>query len=33
MSQKIAIVTDSASYMPQEALGDLDIPVIPQTLI
>jgi len=33
MSQKIAIVTDSASYMPQEVLGDLDIPVIPQTLI
>lgn len=33
MSQKIAIVTDSASYIPQEALSDLDIPVIPQTLI
>jgi DegV family protein with EDD domain len=33
MSQKIAIVTDSASYIPPEALGDLDIPVIPQTLI
>jgi DegV family protein with EDD domain len=33
MSQKIAIVTDSASYIPPEALGDLDIPVVPQTLI
>jgi DegV family protein with EDD domain len=33
MTQKIAIVTDSASYMPPEAVGDLNIPAIPQTLI
>ncbi len=28
-NQKIAVVTDSSAYIPQEALGDLDIPVIP----
>ena len=32
-SQEIAIVTDSAAYMPQELLSQWNIPVIPQTLI
>ena len=32
-SQQIAIVTDSAAYMPQELLTQWNIPVIPQTLI
>jgi DegV family protein with EDD domain len=31
--QKIAVVTDSTAYIPQEALGGLDIPVIPLWLI
>jgi DegV family protein with EDD domain len=29
MNQKIAVVTDSTAYIPPEALGDLNIPVIP----
>jgi DegV family protein with EDD domain len=33
MGQKITIVTDSASYLPQKMLDELNIPVIPQTLI
>jgi len=28
-NQKIVVVTDSSAYIPQEALGDLNIPVIP----
>jgi len=28
-SQKIIVVTDSSAYIPSEALGDLNIPVIP----
>lgn len=32
-NQKIVVVTDSAAYIPQEALGDLSIPVIPLWLI
>jgi DegV family protein with EDD domain len=28
-SQRIAVVTDSSAYIPEEALGGLDIPVIP----
>jgi DegV family protein with EDD domain len=31
--QKIAVVTDSTAYIPQEALGDFNIPVIPLWLI
>jgi len=31
--QKIVVVTDSAAYIPQTALGDLNIPVIPLWLI
>ena len=31
--QKIAVVTDSTAYIPEEALGDFDIPVIPLWLI
>lgn len=27
--QKVAVVTDSGAYIPDEALGELDIPVIP----
>ncbi len=30
---KIAVVTDSAAYIPQQALGDFNIPVIPLWLI
>jgi DegV family protein with EDD domain len=33
MSGKIVIVTDSTAYIPAEALGDFDIPVIPLWLI
>jgi len=29
MSQNVAVVTDSTAYIPPEALGDLNIPVIP----
>jgi len=32
-NQKIALVTDSTAYIPEEALGDLSIPVIPLWLI
>jgi DegV family protein with EDD domain len=32
-SQKIVVVTDSTSYIPEEALGDLSVPVIPLWLI
>ncbi len=32
-SQKIVVVTDSSAYIPAEALGDLNIPVIPLWLI
>jgi DegV family protein with EDD domain len=32
-SQKIAVVTDSTAYIPQEALGGLNIPVIPLWLL
>jgi DegV family protein with EDD domain len=32
-SQKAAVVTDSSAYIPEEALGDLSIPVIPLWLI
>ena len=32
-SQKIVVVTDSAAYIPPEALGDLSIPVIPLWLL
>lgn len=31
--QKIVVVTDSSAYIPQAALGDLNIPVIPLWLI
>ncbi len=31
--QKVIIVTDSTAYIPQEALGDLNIPVIPLWLL
>ena len=31
--KKIAVVTDSAAYIPDEALGGLDIPVIPLWLL
>jgi DegV family protein with EDD domain len=31
--QKIVVVTDSTAYIPEEALGDFDIPVIPLWLI
>ena len=31
--KKIAVVTDSAAYIPEQALGDLDIPVIPLWLL
>jgi DegV family protein with EDD domain len=33
MSGKIVVVTDSTAYIPEAALGDLDIPVIPLWLI
>jgi DegV family protein with EDD domain len=33
MSDKIVVVTDSTAYIPEEALGDFDIPVIPLWLI
>ena len=33
MSGKIVVVTDSTAYIPEEALGDFDIPVIPLWLI
>jgi DegV family protein with EDD domain len=33
MSDKIVIVTDSTAYIPEEALGDFNIPVIPLWLI
>jgi DegV family protein with EDD domain len=29
MSEKIVVVTDSTAYIPEQALGGLDIPVIP----
>jgi DegV family protein with EDD domain len=32
-NQKIVVVTDSTAYIPKEALGDFDIPVIPLWLI
>ena len=32
-SHKIAVVTDSTAYIPAEALGDLNIPIIPLWLI
>lgn len=32
-SQKIVVVTDSSAYIPQEALGTLNIPVIPLWVI
>jgi DegV family protein with EDD domain len=32
-SQRIAVVTDSTAYIPEEALGGLSIPVIPVWLI
>jgi len=32
-SRKITVVTDSTAYIPEEALGDLSIPVIPLWLI
>jgi len=32
-SHKIAVVTDSTAYIPAEALGELDIPIIPLWLI
>jgi len=31
--QKVVVVTDSTAYIPEEALGDLNIPVIPLWLI
>lgn len=31
--QRVVVVTDSAAYIPQEALGDLSIPVIPLWLL
>jgi DegV family protein with EDD domain len=33
MSGRIAVVTDSTAYIPEEALGDFDIPMIPLWLI
>jgi fatty acid-binding protein DegV len=33
MSGKIAVVTDSTAYIPEQALGAFDIPVIPLWLI
>jgi DegV family protein with EDD domain len=33
MSGKIVVVTDSTAYIPEQALGDFDIPVIPLWLI
>lgn len=33
MSEKIVVVTDSTAYIPEEALGGFDIPVIPLWLI
>lgn len=33
MSGKIIVVTDSTAYIPEQALGDFDIPVIPLWLI
>jgi DegV family protein with EDD domain len=30
---KVAVVTDSTAYIPPEALGDLDIPIIPVWMI
>jgi DegV family protein with EDD domain len=33
MSGKIVVVTDSTAYIPEEAVGDFDIPVIPLWLI
>lgn len=33
MSGKIVVVTDSTAYIPEAALGDFDIPVIPLWLI
>jgi len=32
-NRKIAVVTDSTAYIPAQALGDLDIPIIPLWLI
>jgi DegV family protein with EDD domain len=32
-SEEIVVVTDSTAYIPEEALGDLNIPVIPLWLI
>jgi DegV family protein with EDD domain len=32
-SHRIVVVTDSSAYIPEEALGDLNIPVIPVWLI
>jgi len=32
-SSKIAVVTDSTAYIPAEALGDLNIPIIPLWII
>jgi DegV family protein with EDD domain len=32
-AQKIVVVTDSTAYIPEDALGDFDIPVIPLWLI
>ena len=32
-SHKIAVVTDSTAYIPAEALGDLNVPIIPLWLI
>ena len=32
-NQKIAVVTDSTAYIPEDALGDLSIPVIPLWLL
>jgi DegV family protein with EDD domain len=32
-TRRIAVVTDSTAYLPEEALGELDIPVIPLWLI
>lgn len=32
-NQKVVVVTDSTAYIPEEALGDLNIPVIPVWII
>ncbi|MCK4450926.1 MAG: DegV family protein, partial [Anaerolineae bacterium] len=32
-NHKIAVVTDSTAYIPAEALGDLNVPIIPLWLI